>query len=262
MSTTEPPTTQVPPPAEPKPPRRPLRSRLRSRGVVITAVVAALVVIAGVTAALLLPGNDRGRFGPGFDRSGWSGEMGERGWRGGPWGDDDRSEGRFDGRFDGRGGDRGGDDEEGPGGRGFGMGDDPIVTGTVASVADGSIVVNVDGSGPRTLRTDGNTEVTGASNSGLGDLQTGERVVVEVEGTGDAATAESVWTPQASVTGTVTALTGDRATVTSVEGLAVTVDVAALSQRPAVGDVVVLTGTAADVSTIRAEGIRVLPRAS
>jgi hypothetical protein len=71
-----------------------------------------------------------------------------------------------------------------------------------------------------------------------------------------------VWTPQASVTGTVTALAGDRATVTSVEGLAVTVDVAALSQKPAVGDVVVLTGTAADAATIRADGIRVLPRAS
>jgi hypothetical protein len=258
MSTTEPPTTQVPPPAGPKPPRRPLRSRLRSRGVVITAVVAALVVIAGVTAALLLPDDDRGRFGPGFDRSGWSGALDERGWRGGPWGDDDHSDDRSEGRFGGR----DGDDEEGPGGRGSGMGDDPIVMGTVASVADGSIVVNVDGSGPRTLRTDGDTEVTGASNGGLGVLQTGERVVVEVEGIGDAATAESVWTPQASVTGTVTALTGDRATVTSVGGLAVPVDVAALSQRPAVGDVVVLTGTAADASTIRADGIRVLPRAS
>lgn len=249
MSTTEPPTTEVPPPTEPKPPRR---SRLRSRGVVIAGVIAALVVIAGVTAALLLPDDDHGRFGrPGFDRSGWSGEMDERGpWRDGPWGDEGR---------DGRPGDR---DDDGPGNRPFGMGDDPVVTGTVASVANGSLVVNVDGSGPRTLRTDGDTDVTGAANSGLGDLQTGERVVVEVEGTGDAATAESVWTPQASVTGTVTALTGDSATVMSVEGLAATVDVAALSQKPAVGDVVVLTGTATDAGTIRADGIRVLPRAS
>jgi hypothetical protein len=37
--------------------------------------------------------------------------------------------------------------------------------------------------------------------------------------------------------------------------------VAALSQKPVVGDVVVLTGVAADPSTIRADGIRVLPRA-
>ncbi len=62
--------------------------------------------------------------------------------------------------------------------------------------------------------------------------------------------------------GTVTALTGDRATIASVDGLTVTADVAALSQKPVVGDVVVLTGTAADASTLRADGIRVLPRAS
>jgi hypothetical protein len=253
MSSTEPPTTRTTQ-------RRPWRSRLRSRGVVITAVVAALVVIAGVTAAVLWPDDDdRGRFGPGFDRAGWSSPV-ERGpWgEGGPgrWGDDDGDDGDGDDR-----GDRGDRDDDAPGPRGFGFGDDPVLTGTVASVVNGSIVVNVDGAGPRTLRTDGDTEVGGPANSGLGDLQAGERVVVEVEGTGDAATADSVWTPQASVTGTVTALTGTTATVTSVEGLAVTADVAALSQKPAVGDVVVLTGTA-DASSIRADGIRILPRAS
>lgn len=247
MSTTEPPTTQVPPPSEPTPPRRSWRSRLRSRGVVITAIVAALVVIGGVTAALLLPDNDRGRFGPGFDRAGWVGER--------PWGD--RGPGPW-GHHDGDWGDEGsGRSAPGP----FGFGDDPVVAGTVASVADGSIVVNVDGAGPRTLRTDGDTRVGGPSNSGLGDLQVGERVVVSIEGTGEAATAESIWVPQASVTGTVTALTGDTATVTSVQGLPVTVDVAALSQKPALGDVVILTGTA-DAGTIRADGIRVLPQAS
>ena len=239
MSSTEPPTTQVPPPAGPTSPRRSWRSRLRSRGAVITAIVAALVVIGGVTAALLWPDNDRGRFGPGFDRAGWVGER--------PWGGHNR------GNFD--------DDGPGRGPRPFGFGDNPVVTGTVASVADGSIVVNVDGTGPRTLRTDGDTRVGGPANSALGNLQVGERVVVEVEGTGDAATAKSIWVPQAGVTGTVTALSGNTATVTSVEGLTVTVDVTALSQKPAVGDVVVLTGTA-DAGTIRADGIRVLPRAS
>jgi hypothetical protein len=250
MSTTEPPTTQFPPPAEPTPPRRPWRSRLRSRGVVIGAVVAALVVITGVTAALLWPDDDRGRFGPAFDRSGW---MGER-----PWGPGDHGP-------DGRWGDRGPGDEGGPGGPGgrpFGIGDDPVLTGTVASVAEGSITVNVDGGGPRTLRTDGDTVVRGEDDNALGDLQTGERVVVAVEGTGEAATAESIWTPQARVTGTVTALAGDVATVTSIDGLTVTVDVAALSQKPVAGDVVVITGTAADAATIRADGIRILPRAS
>jgi hypothetical protein len=244
MSSTEPPTTST------EGPRRPWRSRLRSRGVVITAVVAALVVIAGVTAALLLPDHDRGRFGPGFDRAGWSGAppwaqerhggpMGER------WDDDDDE-------FEGR----------GPRGQGFGgFGDEPVVAGTVGSVANGSIVVNVDSAAPRTIRTDGDTRVRGSGNNGLGDLQVGERVVVAVEGTGEAATAEAIWVPQARVMGTVTALSGDTATVTSVDGLPVSADVTALSQKPVVGDVVVLTGTA-DGATIRADGIRVLPKAS
>jgi len=103
--------------------------------------------------------------------------------------------------------------------------------------------------------------VRGSGNSGLGDLQVGERVVVGVSGTGDAAVAQSIWAPQASVTGTVTTVNGDTVTVTSVDGLAVTANTAALSQKPAVGDVVVLTGTA-DASTIHADGIRVLPKAS
>jgi hypothetical protein len=239
MSTTEPPTTQVPPP------RRSWRSRLRTRGALITAAIAALVVIGGVTTALLLPDNDRGRFGPGFDRAGWSGEA--------PWGDG--RHGPMGMGDHGPGGERFG----GPGPRGFG--DEPVITGTVASVANGSIVVNVDGAGQRTIRTDGDTRVGGSGNGGLGDLQVGERVVVEVEGIGDAATADAIWVPQASVTGTVTAVSGDTATVTSVEGLPVTVNTTALSQKPAVGDVVVLTGTS-DAGTIRADGIRLLPKAS
>jgi len=247
MSTTEPPTTEVPPPAEPKPPRRSWGSRLRSRGVVITAAIAALVVIGGVTAALLLPDRDHGRFGPGFDRAGWSGAPPWAEGRHGPMGMDD----------DGPRGDRFG----GPGPRGFDFGDEPVITGTVASVANGSIVVNVDSGGQRTIRTGEDTRVGGSANSGLGDLQVGERVVVSVEGIGDAATADSIWVPQARVAGTVTAVSGDTATVTSVDGLPVTVNTAALSQQPAVGDVVVLTGTA-DAGTIRADGIRVLPKAS
>jgi hypothetical protein len=242
MSTTEPPTTEVPPP-----PRRSWRSRLRSRGVVITAAIAALVVIGGVTAALLLPDRDYGRFGPGFDRAGWSGAP--------PWADERR--GHMGMGDDGPRGERFGD----PGARGFGFGDEPVIAGTVASVANGSIVVNVDSGGQRTIRTDNDTRVRGAGNSGIGDLQVGERVVVGVEGTGDAVTAESIWVPKASVTGTVTAVSGDTATVTSVDGLPVTVNTTALSQQPAVGDVVVLTGIA-DAGTIRADGIRVLPKAS
>jgi hypothetical protein len=240
MSTTEPPTTEAPAPPPPPSGRRPWRSRVRSRGFVIGAVIVALVVVGGVVAALLIPDRDHDRFGPGFGRGDWAGEMDQRGgpFRGGPF--------------------RGGDDERGP----FAFGEGPVVAGTVAAVGNGTMTVAVDGGAQRTLRTDADTRVVGEGNSALGDLQTGERVVVRVQGTGDAATAVAVWTPQARVTGTVTALSGTTATVVSVDGLTVSADVSALSQQPAVGDVVVLTGVVADGSTIRADGIRVLPRAS
>src|SRR5690606_33798826 len=215
MSTSEPPTTAT------DAPRRSWRSRLRSRGVVITAIIAALVVIGGVATALLLPDRDERRFGPGFDRAGWWSEEG-------PWGDDRRGP-----MARHRGGDDGWFEHRGPRGGGFDLGDEPVVTGTVASVAYGSIAGDVGGAGQRTLRTDGDTRVRGSSNSGLGDLQVGERVVVLVEGTGEAATAEAIWVPQARVAGTVTAVSGDTATVTSVYGLPVTVDTAALTQKPA-----------------------------
>jgi hypothetical protein len=257
MSTpVEPPTEQSPlPPPAPPPGRRPWRSRLRSRGVIIGAAVVALLVVGGVTAALLIP--DRGRhFGPGFGRMEPTGELDARGepWggpSGGPWGGPEGGPWRGEDGF--------GDHDRG-GVRG--IGNAAVLTGTVSAVSSGTLVVNVDGGAQRTLRADGDTRVQGVANSGLGDLQAGERVVVQVQGTGDAATARTVWTPQARVTGTVTALAGDRATVTSIDGLTVTVDVATLSQKPVIGDVVVLTGVAADGSTIRADGIRVLPRAS
>jgi hypothetical protein len=244
MTTSEPPTTESPAPPPPPPPAPARRSRRRSRGFIIGATIVAGLLVGGVVAALLIPDRDRGWFGPGDGRGDWVNEMDHRGgpWQGGP----------------GRGGDRGGYDEGDP----FEFGDGPVVTGTVVSAGNGTLVVAVDGGTQRTLRTDGDTRVLGAANNALGDLQTGERVVVRVQGTGDAATAVTVWAPQARVTGTVTALAGDSATVVSVEGFTVTADVSALSQKPAVGDGVVLTGAAADGSTIRAEGIRVLPRAS
>lgn len=255
MSTpTEPPTEQNPhPPPAPPPGRRPWRSRLRSRGVIIGAAVVALLVVGGVAAALLIPDRDR-HFGPGFGRMESTGEIDDRGapWggpSGGPWAGPEGGPWRGEAGFGGH--DRGGV-----------PGNAAVLTGTVSAVSSGTLVVNVDGGAQRTLRTDGGTRVQGVANSGLGDLQAGERVVVQVQGTGDAATARTVWTPQARVTGTITALAGDRATVTSIDGLTVTVDVAALSQKPVVGDVVVLTGVATDGSTIRADGIRVLPRAS
>ena len=220
----------------------------------IGAAIVAVLVVGGVVAALLVPWGHRG--GPGDFRGpavGLSGESSELG----------DIEGLDDGgaRSDGPG-------RDGPGrGRGDrpvarGLGNDTLLAGTVVSTGNGSLVLTPDGGAQRTIRTDDRTRVRGSGNAALGDVAPGERVVVRVTGTGDAATAVAVVTPRARVTGTVTALTGDSATVTGVDGLTVTVDVAGLGQKPAVGDLVVLTGTAANGTTLKADQVRVLPKAS
>lgn len=215
--------------------------RPRGRALVIGAVVLAVLIVVAVVAALLIPGG-----GPGSDRDrrggpeiGLTGEFDELGGRPGP----------------GRG-------DRGPRGDGTGLLEGPVVIGSVVSTAEGTLVVTPDGGTPRTLRTNDDTRVRGAGNAALGDLTAGERVVVRVDGTGDAATALSILTPQARVVGTVTALTGTSATVVAADGRTVTADVAALGQQPVVGDVVVLTGTITDGATLTADGVRILPRAS
>src|SRR5688500_5801295 len=120
-------------------------------------------------------------------------------------------------------------------GRGFGvgdrLGDDTLLAGSVVSVAQGTLVVTPDGAPQRTLRTDGDSRVRGSGNTGLGDLQAGERVVVRIEWTGAAARAVAVLVPPARVTGTVTAIAGDRITVVQLDGLTTTADITALTQK-------------------------------
>jgi hypothetical protein len=221
------------------------RFRPGRRGAVIGAVIVAVLVVGAVVAALLHSDggrghrDDRGRGGPELAMNGEVDELsgfGEPGRRG-----------------------------DGPG-RGFGvgdrLGDDTLLAGSVVSATQGSLVVTPDGAPQRTLRTDGDTRVRGSGNTGLGDLQAGERVVVRIDGTGEAARAVAVLVPPARVTGTVTAVAADRVTVVQLEGLAATVDVTALTQKPVVGDLVVLTGTALDGTTLRADGVRFLPKAA
>lgn len=227
-------TTPADPPTESTPTSRWRRFRPGGRGAVIGAVVVALLVVAGVVAAFLLPGSGpghRGDRGPGFGLSSESDPL---------LGD-------------------------GPGGRGrgplHGLGDDTLLAGTVSAVGEGTLGVTPDGAPARTLRTDDDTRVLGPGDGALGDLAAGERVLVRVDGSGEAATAVAVWATPARAAGTVTALTGDTATVVRVDGLPVTADVAALAQRPAVGELVVVTG-AADGTTLVADTVRVLPTAS
>lgn len=247
MSTPEPPTTTT---------SRSRWRRPRGRGLVIGASLLALLIVAGVAFALLAPWRD----GPGRGFGDHDGRPGlALAGEDVPFADlDDEGRGPWGGP-NGRGPGRGGEGL-------FDLGSDTVLTGSVVSVGNGTLVVTVDGpvgsTAQRALRTDGDTRVAGAGNAALGDLQTGERVAVRVAGTGDAATAVAVLAPQARVTGTVTALDGDRATVVGVDGLTVVANVAALGTKPAVGDVVMITGTVTDGVTLTADGIRVLPRAS
>ena len=249
----DPPTT----PAAPQP-ERPTgwrRFRPRGRAGAIGAVIVAVLVVGGVVAALLVPWGHRG--GPGDYRGpavGLSGESSELG--------------------DIEGLDDGGALRDGPGrdGPGRGRGDRPGARGLGQrhpAGRDGRLDrERVTRPHSRRWRRSAPSAPTTApacaarATPPSATWRPGERVVVRVTGTGDAATAVAVVTPRARVTGTVTALTGDSATVTGVNGLTVTVDVAGLGQKPAVGDLVVLTGTAANGTTLKADQVRVLPKAS
>ncbi len=152
----------------------------------------------------------------------------------------------------------------GGGARGAGrqpLGDDTLLLGRLVSTGTGTLVVAQDNGPTRTVRTDDNTKVPRAGRKGLAALTPGDRVVVRVSGTGDAATAVVVRSPKAHVTGTVTALSGDTATLLRADGLSETVNVAALNPKPAVGDLVVVSGKA-DGTTVVAERSRALPKAS
>lgn len=240
------PTDPAPDPTpESSSPRR--RFRIGRRGLVIGAVVLAAVVVVGVVIALLTPDHDHRR-GPFAGPHGLPPrpvellEYFEHAGPGPEW------------RIHGRGFPGWGPREW----RGFG---DGVVAGTVRSVSGDSITIAVDGGGERTLRTTERSRVIGDVDTALSDLQQGERVVVTVNGSGSGATARTIWSPRARVTGTVTALDGGRATVTGFDGVPVTVDISRLSEPPTTGDVVMITGTSAD-GGIRADWIRILPAAS
>lgn len=261
MTTPDEPTTPEPDPGRSGGWRRFVPRR---RGAVIGASVLGVLVIGAIVAALVLPGPG----GRGFDR--------ERHGFGGPGGPGDHGPAavfgdelgfgtELDGGPDAQGprGDRGPEGRRGPGGPLARLGDDTLLTGTVVSTGAGTLVVTPDGPvggiAQRTLRTDEDTRVFGRDNRAVGDLAAGERVLLRVDGAGDTATVVGVFAPRARVAGTVTALTGDQATIVAVNGLTVTADLAGIGQKPVVGDLVVITGGASG-STLRADELRVLPK--
>jgi|GEM_PF-7020473 len=132
-----------------------------------------------------------------------------------------------------------------------------VVAGAVGSVADGTLVVRKDNGAEVTVPTDGDTKVRGAKNRALSDLQAGERVIVKV---GSDGVADGVLAVRAHAAGTVTTLDGDRATVVRAGGLSVVLDLSGVTERPAVGTIVVAVGTATDGgATLKVEQIRELP---
>jgi hypothetical protein len=141
--------------------------------------------------------------------------------------------------------------------RGGGLGAQGIA-GTVASVNGASVVVNTDGGGPVTVTTNVQTRVLGEQRHSVADLKAGDRVLLRVR---DANTAVAVLVPPARAAGTVTALDGDRATVTRPDGLTQAVDVSGVSNKPKVGDRVAVLGVIADNgATLKASSLRVLPK--
>ncbi|MBO0848285.1 MAG: hypothetical protein J2P20_02390 [Pseudonocardia sp.] len=144
----------------------------------------------------------------------------------------------------------------GPGGQGE-FGGQGIV-GSVASVNGASVVVNADGGGPVTVTTNDQTRVLGDGRHSVADLKAGDRVLVRVR---DANTAVAVLVPPARSAGTVTALDGDRATLTRPDGLTQSVDVSGVSNKPKVGDRVTVQGVIADNgATLKASSLQALPK--
>ena len=250
MSTPEPPTEQNPqapvPQAAPEnpPPAAPRRRfRFTRFGLLLAAAGLGILVVGGVIGALAFPRSVNahlpGR--PGVER------MVDPG---GPEGGQGRGHGQ--------------ESRPGPGmAPGIGR-TGPMIAGTVVSVSDGTLVVAPDGGGAqRTLHTDANTRFggPGAGQQVLTGLKPGQRVVVEVQGTGATATATAVRAPIARVVGTVTALTGTTATVTATDGLVVQVDVSKANPVPVVGDGIAAAGPVTG-TTITADQVRVLPKAS
>jgi hypothetical protein len=230
--------------------RRPGTARRR---VVIGALVLVVLVVAGVSVALLSGGPTAGPPPVSGAAAGSAPSAGQPPQGGGQ-----------------QGGAKQGGAKQGEGKQGGGQqaGGSALLIGSVVSNAGGTLVVAPDGGGPNvTVRTDTSTRMLGTGRRTPADLPPGARAVVRVSGSGsgDTARAVSVSSPQTRVTGTITALTGADLTVQQGSGLAVSVNVAAVTPAPspplAVGDLVAVTGTPNGTS-ITAGRVRVLPRAS
>jgi hypothetical protein len=132
-----------------------------------------------------------------------------------------------------------------------------VVLGTVVSASGGTLVLTKDGGGQVSVPTNDKTLVRGDGVKALADLKAGRRVVVKAGADG---VALGVLIAQAHAAGTVTAVDGDHATLTRLGGLTVTLDLSGVTDKPAVGNVVIAVGTATDNGgTLKVTDLRVVP---
>ena len=144
----------------------------------------------------------------------------------------------------------------GPAAGGPGAGGDRLV-GTVTAVSDTALTLTDDTGETHELTLTDDTRIGGGpgEEGSVGDLATGDRV--EVRATDG--TATEVREALAHVDGVVVSVDGTDLTVVTTPGLHVDVDAAALSEVPAVGDDVHLSGTVTD-DTVVATDTAVGPR--
>lgn len=112
-----------------------------------------------------------------------------------------------------------------------------VVVGTVKAVRDGALDVAKDAGGEVTVTTGPSTKTRGVD---LAGLRPGQRVIVRAQD----GKALMVGVPRARARGTVTALDGDRATLIEFAGSTRTLELSGVADKPRVGDLVAVRGTA------------------
>lgn len=201
------------------------------------------------------PGGQQGR-GPGGP-GGFGGPEGPGG-PGAPGGPGGMGPGGFGhGGFDGGGFGGGFGGERGAGS--FRMDAGSAVVGSLVTINGSNLVLTQDGGAQVTLTTTPQTRVIGQQRATLADLKAGDRIAVREDNNHQAL---GVLVIPARAFGTVTALNGDQATLTRADGLAETVDLSGVTNKPQVGDQVVVSGNAANNgSVLKATELRDLPKA-
>ncbi|MDT7647805.1 MAG: hypothetical protein QOC75_4805 [Pseudonocardiales bacterium] len=193
-----------------------------------------------------------GRGGPG---GGGPGGMGERGGMGHGFGPGGMGPGGGMGQGGGMGPGGGMGGGFGPGGR---MGAEPAVVGTLVTINGTNLVLTPDGGAQATVTLTPQTRVVGEQRASVTDLKAGDRVAVREDANHQAV---GVLVIPARAFGTVTAINGDQATLTRIDGLTEPVDVSAVNPKPVIGDKVAVVGTVTNNGgTLKATQLRELPK--